>query len=175
MFMLAPYAPFRAWEDSEVGARSTGYERLKEDLAGRMLDAAETLVPGLRRHLTFRSVGTPLTNWFYCRSFEGAMYGTAKTPLQVGPLSFAQTSPVDGLVLCGASTISHGIAGASMSGLVAAQRVLGLASPEDCLGPADGSLRTIVAEDIAPAPPPRRPRTQPTPVPISVAPASAPA
>ena len=176
MFTLVPYEPFRAWEGSETGARSAEYERFKAQLADRMLATAETVIPGLRRHLTFQSIATPLTNWFYCRSWKGAMYGTAKTPWQVGPFSFSQKSPVDGLTLCGASTISHGIAGASMSGLIAAQRVLGLSTAEACLGPADGSLRTIVSEEIevrrAPA---RRRRPQPTPAPISVGPASRPA
>jgi hypothetical protein len=38
------------------------------------------------------------------------------------------------------------VAGASLSGLAAAQHVLGLERPEDCLGPADGSLRIYPAD-----------------------------
>jgi len=109
---------------------------------------AEEIIPGVRDHITFQSIATPLTNDFYCRTFRGAMYGTAKTPRQMGPFSFSQRGPIDGLSLCGASTLSHGIAGASFSGLIAAQRVLGLDTPEACLGPADGSLRVTMAESI---------------------------
>jgi hypothetical protein len=53
---------------------------------------------------------------------------------------------VKGLYSCGASTISHGVAGASMSGLMAAQEVLGLKSMVELLGPADGSLRIYPAD-----------------------------
>ena len=48
--------------------------------------------------------------------------------------------------MCGASTLSHGVGGASMSGLFAAQNVLGCARVDDLLGPPDGSLRTFPSE-----------------------------
>ncbi len=172
MFTLVPWQPFRAWENSAIGERDPAYVRLKDDLADRMLAAAEQLIPGMRRHVTFQSVATPLTNWFYCRSFQGAMYGTAKTPWQMGPFSFAQKSPVAGLTMCGASTIAPGVAGASMSGLLAAQRVLGARTTDELLGPADGSLRTVVAEDITPEPARPRGRSIRATAPISVGPPS---
>jgi hypothetical protein len=53
---------------------------------------------------------------------------------------------VKGLYSCGASTISHGVAGASMSGLMAAQAVLGVKRVDDLLGPTDGSLRVYPAD-----------------------------
>jgi hypothetical protein len=94
----------------------------------------------------FLEVGTPLTSDFFCETHRGASYGTAKTPWQVGPFSFSQRGPVEGLHLCGSSTISHGVGGASMSGLVAAQRILGLATSDELLGAADGSLRVYPAD-----------------------------
>jgi phytoene dehydrogenase-like protein len=146
MFTLVPHAPFARFRGGRPGERDPAYEALKRDLGERMLAAAERVIPGLRRRLTFLEVGSPLTNDFYCETHRGAAYGTAKTPGQVGPFAFAQESPVEGLVLCGASTLSHGVAGASMSGLVAAQKVLGLASFNGCLSPPDGSLRTFLAD-----------------------------
>ncbi len=152
MFTFVPHLPFARLRAGGPGERGAAYEALKRDLEGRMLDAAEHVIPGLRRRLTFTAVGTPLTNDFYCATFRGAAYGTAKTPLQLGPFSFDPRGPVDGLTLCGASTFSHGVAGASMSGLMAAQRVLGLSSPGACLGPPDGSLRTVLADGFTPEP-----------------------
>jgi phytoene dehydrogenase-like protein len=151
MFIFAPWEPFARHRAAEPGARSAAYGRLKRELADKMLRTAERLVPGLRKHLRFLEVGSPLTNDFYCASHRGAVYGTAKTPWQLGPLSFSQRGPVDGLHLCGSCTIAHGVAGASMSGLVAAQHVLGLRTIDDCLGPADGSLVTVAREDVLPA------------------------
>src|SRR6185312_13822585 len=128
MFTFVPYAPFARWEGSQHGLRDASYEALKRALGDEMLLAAENVIPHLRDHVKFLEVGTPLTNNFYCEAYHGASYGTAKTPWQLGPFSFSQRGPVEGLHLCGASTLSHGVVAASMSGLVAAQHVLGRAS-----------------------------------------------
>jgi all-trans-retinol 13,14-reductase len=146
MFTFLPYEPFSVWEGTPQGARGPEYEALKEGLADRMIDAAENVIPGIRRALVYRAVGTPLTSAFYCESPFGNSYGTAKTPWQVGPFSYRTNAEIEGLHLCGASTLSHGIAGASISGLMAAQRVLGAASRDDLLGPPDGSLRVYPSD-----------------------------
>jgi phytoene dehydrogenase-like protein len=140
MFTFVPYEPFAICKRSPEGTRGAGYERLKRGLGDKMLAAAENVIPGLRRNLEFLEVGTPLTNDFFCETHRGAAYGTAKTPGQLGPLSFSQRGPVRALHFCGASTLSHGIAGASMSGLIAAQHVLDLRTADELLGPANGSL-----------------------------------
>lgn len=144
MFTFVPWAAFEPWKHLEMGARGAGYEALKGRIAERMLDASERIIPGLRGKLTFTSVASPLTNAFYCRSYRGAMYGAAKTPWQLGPFSFSSEGPVDDLYMCGASVLSHGVAGATLSGLIAAKSVLGLRSFNELLGPGDGSL------DVAP-------------------------
>jgi hypothetical protein len=53
---------------------------------------------------------------------------------------------VKGLHFCGASTLSHGVGGASLSGLFAAQHVLEREKADDLLGPPDGSLRIYPAD-----------------------------
>lgn len=147
MFTFAPYSAFERWRGTAQGKRGPEYEAYKESLGDRMIAAAENIIPGLARAVTFRAVGTPLTNDFYCETFRGAPYGTAKTPFQMGPFSFSSETSVPGLTLCGASTLSHGVAAAALSGLMAAQKVLGAARPEDLLGPADGSLRVYSVEE----------------------------
>lgn len=140
MFTLVPYAAFARWQGSETGSRSASYQAFKRELTERMLRAAEHVIPGVRDAITFCELGTPLTNDFYCASWRGSCYGIAKTPSQAGPFSFSTRSPIPGLYLCGASTISHGVAGACFSGLVAARDALGLEDPMELLGTADGSL-----------------------------------
>ncbi len=143
MFTFAPFRAFERWKDQTPLARGSEYDALKRRLGDAMIRAAERIIPDLERHVVYREVGTPLTNDFYCETHHGALYGTAKTPWQVGPFAFRQKAPVEGLYLCGASTLSHGVAGATLSGLVAAQGILGLSSFERTLGPADGSLRVL--------------------------------
>ncbi len=127
MLTLAP------WSDYAGRQRDAAYAQHKRDLGAKMIAAAENVIPGLSRHVKFLEVGTPLTNQHFCNVFRGASYGTAKTRWQVGPFSFSQRGPVDGLFLCGASTLSHGFAGAAFSGLIAAQHVLGLPRPDSVL------------------------------------------
>jgi len=146
MFSFLPYAPFERWEGTAPGERGSDYHALKEALGDKVIAAAEQVIPGLSKSLVFREVGTPLTNTFYCESPFGCSYGTAKTPGQLGPFSYKTRAEIDGLHLCGASTLSHGIAGVSISGLIAAQNILGLGSRDDALGRPDGSLRVYPSE-----------------------------
>ena len=60
--------------------------------------------PGLRDHVVFEALGTPLTNRHYVASTEGNLYGTEKSRLQLGPFAMQPTTEIDGLFLCGAST-----------------------------------------------------------------------
>jgi phytoene dehydrogenase-like protein len=147
MFTFLPWDPFLPWAGTGQGERGAAYLGLKKALGDRMLRAAENIIPGIRSHVRFMEVGTPLTNDHYCETYRGASYGTAKTPFQVGPFSFSNKGPVEGLHFCGASTLSHGVSGASMSGLQAAANVLHLERFEQCLGPTEVPLRVRPAED----------------------------
>jgi all-trans-retinol 13,14-reductase len=135
MFTFVPYAPFERWAGSEHGHRDPEYQALKQRLGEQTLRSAEKIIPGIRDHVRFLEVGTPITNDFYCQTNHGAVYGTAKTPWQMGPFAFDQRGRVGGLHFCGASTLSHGVAGSSVSGLMVATRILGRKNVEDCLRP----------------------------------------
>ena len=148
MFTFVPYAPFARWRGTAPGERGPEYEHLKESLGDKMMAAAENVIPGLTRALRFRAVSSPLSNDYYCATPQGAAYGTAKTPWQLGPFSFGAESSVEGLYSCGASTLSHGVAGTAMTGLRAAQRVLHAARVDDLLGPEDGSLRIYPSDRL---------------------------
>jgi phytoene dehydrogenase-like protein len=157
MFTFVPYAPFAQWAGTSVEARPPAYEALKRSLADKVLATAEEVVPGVRRHLRFLAIGTPLTNDYYCQTHQGAVYGTAKTPLQMGPFSIGAKCSIDGLYLCGQSTLSHGFASAAYSGLTAAKHVLGVRRIEDLLGATETPLRVYAAESASRARTPRHP------------------
>ncbi len=145
MFTFVPYEPFNAWAGTKTSERGRAYELMKTRLENAMLDAAEQIIPGLRKSLVFHTLGTPLTNDFYCAGARGSCYGLAKTPWQVGPGSFATRTPVRGLYLCGASTLGHGVTTCALSGLLVAKRVLGLARVDDCLQAGGPRLELIPA------------------------------
>ena len=147
-FTFVSYDSFRAWAGSSQGSRPPDYLRLKERLKERMLEAVDRVVPGLKEHAVFSDLGTPLTNAHYVAATDGNLYGTQKTLGQVGPWSFPLRTELEGLFMCGSSTLSHGVMGATVSGLAAAREILG-ARMEDLLGRRGPSLAIYPSEDLS--------------------------
>lgn len=123
-FALAGWESFARWGETTMGDRPAAYEALKSSLRDRLLASAERVVPGLRDHVVFSEVGTPLTNVHYVAAPKGNLYGTEKTLRHVGPLAYPVKTEIDDLWLCGASTVAHGVMGATFSGMVAARAIL---------------------------------------------------
>lgn len=124
-FAFVSHDSFQDWVDTECGNRPEEYGRLKEVLSDRMFQGLERIVPGIRDHVVFQDLGTPLTNQFYVESTQGNLYGTEKSRRQIGPFGQGVRTEIGNLTLCGASTIGHGILGACMSGLAAAAAITG--------------------------------------------------
>lgn len=115
-------------EQAEDGSyeSSEGYAFRKAEVVRRMLDQAERVIPDLRRHIVYQEASTPLTHTRYTRSTGGTSYGIAATPAQFLGKRPGASTPIVGLYVAGASMRSgHGIAGAMLSGVYAADRVLG--------------------------------------------------
>lgn len=147
-FAFVGYEAFEKWAKSKYGARPTDYGAMKEDLAWRMVRGLEKHVPGLSKHITFYSLGTPLTNEHYLNATRGNLYGIEKSPTQVGPWAFSARTEFEGLFLCGASTVSHGVAGVTQSGLDAAKAVLHCRT-RDLLTQHGPSLTFLPSEDVS--------------------------
>jgi all-trans-retinol 13,14-reductase len=127
---LARPRAFERWRDIPERLRGREYQQLERHLADMILDDIEKVVPGLREHVVFRAIATPLTNIDYLRAGEGGMYGVEKSLRNLGPLGFPVRTRIGGLFQCGASTLASGIHGVSRSGLAAAAAVLGCKSDE---------------------------------------------
>ena len=124
-FSFVSWEAFRRWENTRLEDRPEAYKKFKENLTARMFEALENTLPGIRDATVFAELGTPLTNHHYVASTSGNLYGTEKTRSHVGPFSWPIKTPINGLMMCGASTLGHGVAGATMSGLAAAHTALG--------------------------------------------------
>ena len=147
-FAFVGYEPFAKWKNTKHGDRPADYEAMKEDLAWRMISGLEERIPGLSKHIVYWALGTPITNEHYINSTNGNLYGTAKNIKQLGPFGFGTTTEFDGLLLCGASTQSHGVAGVTSTGLAAARKVLNC-SYEDLLTKQGPEIRIYPAEDTS--------------------------
>src|SRR5262249_23258217 len=112
---LVPYGAWRAWRAE------------KKLYLERMLVAAETRFPGLRKNLRFAEGGTPRTLERYTRNSDGAIYGWALGPDQIGPGRPANATPLPGLYLAGHwAQPGGGVYGVVTSGVSAARAALGL-------------------------------------------------
>ena len=91
-------------EKDEYGniIRGEAYKQFKSDYADAIIDRVEaSLAPGLRNHITYIDVATPVTHWRYTGNRDGSMMGarTGRENMQA-KIAHYQT-PVDGLVLGG--------------------------------------------------------------------------
>jgi phytoene dehydrogenase-like protein len=123
-FAFVGYDAFEKWAHTKYGYRPSDYDAMKEDLAWRMVRGLEKRIPGLSKHIVYYSLGTPLTNQHYLNATSGNLYGIDKRPSQIGPWSFSPRTDFEGLYLCGQSTLSHGVAGVTASGIETAKAVL---------------------------------------------------
>ena len=147
-FAFVGYEAFEKWAHTKYGARPTDYDAMKEDLTWRMMRGLEKRVPGLSKHIVYSSLGTPLTNEHYLNATRGNLYGIEKSPSQVGPLAFSPRTEFEGLYLCGQSTLSHGVAGVTQSGINAAKAVLNCRT-RDLLKQNCASLTFLPSEDVS--------------------------
>lgn len=140
------YSSFEIYKDEDT-QRSPAYLAFKEHLTEKMLKGLEKAVPGISKHIVHQELGTPITNDYYINTTAGNVYGTEKSLKHIGPFAFKAKSEIENLYLCGASILSHGVAGASHSGVATAAVILGC-HPDELKEPQeDQHLRIYEAED----------------------------
>lgn len=126
---------------------SESYTAFKEKVTDKLMNNMEKIIPGAKQHIVQAELGTPKTNEFYVNSTNGNVYGTEKKLSQVGPFAFKNKSEIENLYLCGASTLSHGVGGATHSGVAAAALILNCEKDDLIIEDANQKLRIYDAED----------------------------
>ena len=104
----------------------TSWRQEKKPFEQRLLAKAERHFPGMQDHILLVESGTPRTLERYTLNRQGAAYGFAATPEQIGPNRPGVRGVLPGLFHAGHWTRpGGGIAGVSISALLAAEAVLG--------------------------------------------------
>lgn len=117
IMLLTTLCPF------DIGS---SWRQAKKPFEQRLLAKAERQFPGLRDHLLLVESGTPRTLERYTLNRQGAAYGFAASPEQIGPNRPGVRGVLPGLFHAGHWTRpGGGIAGVSISALLAAEAVLG--------------------------------------------------
>lgn len=118
ILMLTTLCPFQIGES---------WRRAKQPLQQQLLDKAERHFPGLKDNLTLVESGSPRTLERYTLNGQGAAYGFAPSPEQIGPNRPGVQGPLPGLYLAGHWTRpGGGVAGVSVSAQLAAQAILNI-------------------------------------------------
>lgn len=140
------YDAFESFKNENI-ERSKAYLKFKEQLIAKFFVTLEKVIPGISNHVVQKELGTPLTNEYYINSTRGSVYGTEKSLKHIGPFAYKSKSKIENLYMCGASIVSHGVAGASYSGVQTAAAILGCRQ-DDLIKPSkDQHLRVFEAED----------------------------
>ena len=106
--------------------RKPDYRSFKDQVADRLIEGAERVIPGLREHIVWREAATPITQERYTFASGGTSYGIELAVDQFGPARPSPKTEIEGLYLAGASTVfGHGIAGVIRGGMGTASLVAG--------------------------------------------------
>lgn len=140
------YSSFEQFKGSE-NYQSDEYLAFKERIIQKFLNTVEKVIPTAKEHIVQAELGTPKTNEFYIQSTRGNVYGTEKTLNQVGPFAYKSKTEIENLYLCGASTLSHGVTGASYSGIETAAKILNCHSDDLLINDDSQKITIFDAED----------------------------
>jgi len=140
------YDAFSEFENEDK-ERSPAYLKFKEQLTEKLIKSLEVVLPGVKNHIVHKNLGTPMTNEYYINSTKGNVYGTEKSLRYIGPFAYKAKSEIENLYMCGASIVSHGVAGAGYSGVQTAAAILGCRQ-DDLIKPDDSQhLKIYDAEN----------------------------
>jgi all-trans-retinol 13,14-reductase len=116
---------FAPWKGTTWGKRGADYEALKAKLTDGLLETLYTHQPQLRGALDFCELGTPLSTEWYQWNEQGEIYGIDHTVQRFEQHWIHSQTPIKGLYLTGADTVTAGVGGALMAGVLTASRMLG--------------------------------------------------
>jgi all-trans-retinol 13,14-reductase len=118
-------ARFAQWQGSTWGKRGADYDALKAQLTEHLLETLYRHQPQLRGHLDFCELATPLSTEWFQWNVQGEIYGIDHTVKRFEQHWIHSQTPIKGLYLTGADTVTAGVGGALMAGVLTATRMLG--------------------------------------------------
>ncbi len=134
---FVPYDAFARWKDGRWHHRGEDYEALKARLSERLLTQLFRHMPGLKPHLAWSELSTPVSTEHFTRAAAGSIYGIEPTPERYRTAALRPRTPLPGLFLSGADMASVGVIGAMAGGVLAglsAEPLAGLRYVREVLG-----------------------------------------
>ena len=121
----APYEWFAPWKGTTWGKRGADYEAFVEQLGDRLMEHLYDKLPQLRGKVDYFEVSTPLSTEWFAAYRHGELYGLDHTPERLQQDWLGPRTRIPGLWLTGQDTLTCGVTGAMMSGLLTVTAMVG--------------------------------------------------
>jgi all-trans-retinol 13,14-reductase len=122
----APYAWFEQWEGSTWGQRGPEYEQFKAMLGERLMRYLYDKLPQLEGKVDYYEVSTPLSTKWFSAYRQGELYGLDHSPQRLKQDWLGPRTRIPGLWLTGQDTLTCGVTGAMMAGLLTTSAMVGI-------------------------------------------------
>jgi all-trans-retinol 13,14-reductase len=122
----APYEWFEKWRGSTWGKRGDDYEAFKAGLGERLMRHLYDKLPQLEGKVDYYEVSTPLSTEWFAGYRRGELYGLDHTPERMQEKWLGPRTRIPGLWLSGQDTLTCGVTGAMMAGLLTVTAMAGM-------------------------------------------------
>ncbi|HSN52117.1 MAG TPA: NAD(P)/FAD-dependent oxidoreductase [Woeseiaceae bacterium] len=122
----APYEWFERWRGTTWGKRGDDYDAFKAELGERLLRHLYDKLPQLEGRVDYYEVSTPLSTEWFCAYQRGELYGLDHTVQRFRQEWLGPRTRIPGLWLTGQDTLTCGVTGAMMSGLLTTTALVGM-------------------------------------------------
>jgi all-trans-retinol 13,14-reductase len=122
----APYEWFERWRGTTWGKRGDDYDAFKAELGERLLRHLYARLPQLEGRVDYHEVSTPLSTEWFAAYRRGELYGLDHTVERFRQDWLGPRTRIPGLWLTGQDTLTCGVTGAMMSGLLTTMAMVGM-------------------------------------------------
>ena len=119
------YDLFSAWEGEEWSKRGEDYQKMKDEIAERMLGVLLEYHPELRGRIDYYELSTPLSTEWFSAYQRGELYGLDHTPERLQQDWLTPRTRIPGLWLTGQDVLTCGVTGAMMAGMLTVVAMVG--------------------------------------------------
>lgn len=122
----APYEWFKQWAGTTWGKRGQDYELFKEELTQRLLEHLYDKLPHLEGRIDYYETSTPLSTDWFSNYHQGELYGLDHTAERLQQDWLGPRTRIPGLWLTGQDTLTCGVTGAMMAGVLTTTAMAGM-------------------------------------------------
>jgi len=122
----APFEWFEQWQGSTWGKRGEDYDAFKTELGERLMTYLYDKLPQVKGKVDYYEVSTPQSTQWFSAYQHGELYGLDHTAERLKQHWLGPRTRIDGLWMTGQDTLTCGVTGAMMSGMLTVMAMVGM-------------------------------------------------